>query len=836
MAKKCIVPHCTTNYRKKKKSQINKEKTPVYRLPADPEECVTWMKSLPFKNLETSKHSVICQKHWPASFKTVSKKGKLRPSEPPSVWPGVPRSCVPTPTAPLRPTKRSSLAIRGSQPDEMDQFLQEDKVVFGNIVDRVATKPDLFHCSTIAYTNDSRVYIQSTSFSEGVPRFVIEVTETLEFKCFHLGINVTVPCIVKNRISFLKSWSAIVAAVNYLHSHEPVHKVQVIHQQLQSMSTKRKHTKLYSPKVIVRAFCYFATSRASYRQLRMDFQFPSESTLGRITSTFSKQDNNDLTKNIFNTLNEKQKVCVLLHDEIYIKKMLQFHGGQIFGKAINDSKLMAETMLGIMINCLHGGPKFITKMLPVAKLNTQFLFQQVIQSVKSIENASGKVKVIICDGNRTNQSFFKNFETVPGSPWLTTEGIYLLYDYVHLIKNIRNLWITEKCSELEFRDENDVLIAKWQHLRNLHKYEAGSLLKMSKLDEVSVYPKPIERQRVSTCLNVFCEKTATALELYGEQFDEDVKGTVIFLRKVIKCWTIINVKNKGIDVRNRQPLQAVMSDPNDERLSYIQQFGEMCLKMAGRQGNRIRQLSKDTAAAIHHTCFGLVDLTRHLLTEESYDYVCLAEFSTDRLEKSFGKLRQGSGGAYFINAQQITEKLRINHAKLQLKLNCDYNITSESIKHQCADCNYSMDEAAFTVFDTLPELEEHVEEEMKLNLFHIAGFVIRKIDIEDQNEDTYYYREKYGTYTESLNRGGLVFPRDTVCQWAVFCFIIFEVIKNNVCRTSLMQVFQQISDHYGFIMQKCHCKTLANIFMNNFCKISTPILRKESKQKVIKLS
>ena len=27
-------------------------------------------------------------------------------------------------------------------------------------------------------------------------------------------------------------------------------------------------------------------------------------------------------------------------------------------------------MLGIMVNCLHGGPKFLTNMIPVAKLNT----------------------------------------------------------------------------------------------------------------------------------------------------------------------------------------------------------------------------------------------------------------------------------------------------------------------------------------------------------------------------------------------------------------------------------------------------------------------------------
>ena len=118
MAKKCIVPACTTNYRKTKKSHIDKEKTPVYRFLADPVECAKWMKSLPYQNLNTSKDSVICQKHWPTSFDTVSKKGKLRPRDPLSIWPGVAPSCIQTPAPLPRPTRRTSITVRGTKPDD----------------------------------------------------------------------------------------------------------------------------------------------------------------------------------------------------------------------------------------------------------------------------------------------------------------------------------------------------------------------------------------------------------------------------------------------------------------------------------------------------------------------------------------------------------------------------------------------------------------------------------------------------------------------------------------------------------------------------------------------
>ena len=39
--------------------------------------------------------------------------------------------------------------------------------------------------------------------------------------------------------------------------------------------------------------------------------------------------------------------------------MVQYHGGKIFGKAENGTNLLVETMLRLMLDSLHGGPKFL---------------------------------------------------------------------------------------------------------------------------------------------------------------------------------------------------------------------------------------------------------------------------------------------------------------------------------------------------------------------------------------------------------------------------------------------------------------------------------------------
>ena len=59
-------------------------------------------------------------------------------------------------------------------------------------------------------------------------------------------------------------------------------------------------------------------------------------------------------------------------------------------------------------------------------------------------------------------------------------------------------------------------------------------------------------------------------------------------------------------------------------------------------------------------------MSKASFNDEGYDYMCLGEFTTDPLEKAFSKFRQGSGGTYFINVQQVAEKFRIQRASFRL--------------------------------------------------------------------------------------------------------------------------------------------------------------------------
>ena len=859
MVKKCCVVKCKTNYtsekRKKnidvgnnsnyKQQQENQqenveEKVPVYRFPKNQEEREKWRKVIPNANLKVTDDTVVCELHWPHDFEKISKNGKVRPKHPPSVWPKeIPDSQIPAMLPAPRKTKKSLSSERNLQRDELAKFLASDKVTYIEMKENILTQKRNFAFPVIAYLLDNTIHIQSQKFLNGVPLFLVKIFDTLRFETFHAGVKCFVSSLTKNRITDLDSWSKIDEVIRYLHFLELDHKKSLIQEELTAMGPVSVGKPIYSHQIIIRAFEYFATARCLYNLLRKDYQLPSIKTLTRITSKVSKLSESSFLNKVFDSVdNENQKLCLIIHDEVYVKKMMLYHGGRLFGKAVDDPLSLAKTVLGIMIVCLHGGPVFLSKMLPIAKLKSDFLREQIDASVQSINLYGGSVKAVICDGNRVNQSFFKSFKIVPGKPWLADNGTFLLFDYVHLLKNIRNNWLTEPMGELQFEDNGVKRIAKWSHLKKLFLLESTSLVKMSTLTEVSVSPKPIEKQKVLTCLNVFSDKTYNALLCHPGMADEDTKDTAIFIKKVLTWWKIMNVKGTGADVRHRDPLEEVIRDPSDYRLNILQEFGDMALKMAGKQGKRFKQLTKDTGKAIYHTCYGVVELCRFLLGT-THQYVILSKFSSDILEKEFGKLRQGSGGTYFITVQQILEKLVIKKTSILLSLDINPSELNFEPGHECTLCGYLLDEEGSEIFDNLPELEDSIPLETKMSLVYITGYVTRKDKELDEDllfNQTTFYHQKYGSYTDRLDRGGLNIPSDCACQWSFFSFVIFKVVKDKVCRKSLCNLMMLVSEFYSFGMEKHHGRILANIFLKNFCKSLTPRSIKEPSLKILKLS
>ena len=135
------------------------------------------------------------------------------------------------------------------------------------------------------------------------------------------------------------------------------------------MNQNAASSQKYSSETTVRAFQYFSLSRACYNRLRQHLELPSVKTLTRLVSITKNTDNKRFFQSVFSSLNEKRKSSVLLVDEVYLKPSLQFHGGNLFGHAVNKPSLLANTILPLMTVCLFGGQEFECKMIPVRQLD-----------------------------------------------------------------------------------------------------------------------------------------------------------------------------------------------------------------------------------------------------------------------------------------------------------------------------------------------------------------------------------------------------------------------------------------------------------------------------------
>ena len=184
-----------------------------------------------------------------------------------------------------------------------------------------------------------------------------------------------------------------------------------------------------------------------------------------------------------------------------------------------------------------------------------------------------------------------------------------------------------------------------------------------------------------------------------------IVGTVKFIKMFVQFWKIVNVKGPGANLRFNDPDRDVVRSANDIQLNILTQLADSVKSLGSHKKERVQQLSTATSSAFHHTCLGLVDLAGSLLATD-HKFVILSEFSTNALEKSFRKLRQGCGGTYFINVS-------IGNAKLALHQGIDVSNLEVPAGHACKLCSYRMTASELEVLERLPEFEKVSFDEMQ---------------------------------------------------------------------------------------------------------------------------
>jgi len=241
------------------------------------------------------------------------------------------------------------------------------------------------------------------------------------------------------------------------------------------------------------------------------FCLPSVSTLRKVTKRLNVNEglnNTNYLKLRVAKLNKFQKNIVLMIDEIYVAKRVEY-SGEVQGLTPDCS--VASTLLCFMIKSVVGKFKDLVGIYPMSKLTSAKQHACYVEVMTLLRNVSVNVVAISVDNASTNRKFFIDFlcggtlkthitDSVTGQP------IYLIFDPVHDIKNVYNNFQKRKkfeCPEME-RNLPAGCTADFQHIVDLFNMEANmSLKKAHRLTPAALEPKSIEKTSVKLATSVF---------------------------------------------------------------------------------------------------------------------------------------------------------------------------------------------------------------------------------------------------------------------------------------------------------------------------------------------
>ena len=165
-----------------------------------------------------------------------------------------------------------------------------------------------------------------------------------------------------------------------------------------------------------------------------------------------------------------------------------------------------------------------------------------------------------------NVNIFKLFsptrtlEPIVPHPSDFNRSLCLLFDFVHIIKSIRNNWLNQKDYNRTFIYPNFnnfamTNTAVFEDVRRLYKDDQHSVAKLApRLTYKACWPLTFERQNVNLSLRIFADSTAAALNLKHlslHHFSTNSQ-TAELISTFCKLWKIFNINtpNKGFILKD----------------------------------------------------------------------------------------------------------------------------------------------------------------------------------------------------------------------------------------------------------------------------------------------
>ena len=652
MVNKCVAYGCKTGYLSTRKDNQN---VVSFRFPLDKLELLEqWTRFVNRRDWKPTSNSVLCANHFEEKYIIRGKRNKLKwdlnpiPSINSAETLKRP-STLPTPVSKRNPPKKRII-----QDDQLSSFRENDIIEdFDILSEKHSPNGFLFQKTEQSVIFYHLVYDEKTEFPDILE--TIKIDRQLHVQLQYNGNPIPLPPWFTqgrdasvNRISMLQNFSSYIRNVVSSNSHS------LLDQMKERMYYKPKGRPPYSAEMIRYVLHLRYTSLQAYKIVLEKFPLPSISLLNKI-----QQGGVDAIKAV-TFLREKGEIstdCILMVDEMYLQKATQYQGGEYVG--VDKEGNLFKGIVVFMIVGLKESISYVIQALPEITFNGKWLSEKMSKSIDLLGEAGFNVRGIVTDNHAANVNAFKCLHIEYGTPESPlfikhpsnhNKNIYLFFDSVHILKNIRNNLLNAKkfvFPEFDYENENMSIhfpagYITWSDLHTIYDKDeklASNLKKAHKLTYTALHPGN-NKQNVPLALAIFDESTIAATKSYLPE-RHDIAG---FLTLIQKWWTVANSKQRfSPNVLGNAIIRG------DGKTNFFMSLADWVENW--KQSPAFR-LTPQTASALIVTLRAQALLIDELL-EEGYLFVLTGRLQSDPIERRFSQYRQMSGGRFLVSLREV---------------------------------------------------------------------------------------------------------------------------------------------------------------------------------------
>ena len=376
-------------------SEKEQTKAAVFKFPKENTELrQRWLRFINRKNVNpNSSYLFICERHFEEKYlnkqnnqrvRLCNAKNPVPTIHPPSIVNTTP-SVLPTLSTPRKPPK-----ARVYRDDEINSeaFKSMAIATFSEVNESLLKS--LGNGFLFSKNEDCAIFYRFDTNSIPAPKVceMIKIDSNLHVKLFYESSSIPLPswfrkggnCVLKSvmELENFPAYIRLMAEENGSAIEDEIHQLRF------------KKKPIYSSSLLRYALTLRYTSMQSYKLLQEEFNMPSVSLLKKLTH--GSLDTVKAAKLLQKSGSISQDV-ILMFDEMYLQKSQEYVGGELCGA--NENGMLYKSVLCFMIVGLQNNVPFIIKTVPVNKLESDSLKEEILTTIELLHSCSYKVMLDI---------------------------------------------------------------------------------------------------------------------------------------------------------------------------------------------------------------------------------------------------------------------------------------------------------------------------------------------------------------------------------------------------------------------------------------------------------